>query len=41
MDRIRLQKRAVLSFTTGHYEDGDISYTYVVDVYAVFFRLRL
>ena len=35
MEKYSLQKRSVLSFKTGHYEDGDISYIYVIHMYSL------
>lgn len=34
MEKYCLQKRSVLSFKTGRYEDGDISYMYVIHTYS-------
>lgn len=33
MESYKLQKRIVLSFETGKYEDGETDYTYIVDVF--------
>ena len=35
MEFVKLQKRVVLSFETGKYEDGETDYTYIVDAYAI------
>ena len=39
MELYKLQKRTVLSFETGKYEDGETDYTYIVDVYCMIFIL--
>ena len=36
MESYKLQKRIVLSFETGKYEDGETDYTYIVDVFDLY-----
>ena len=39
MESYRLQKRIILSFETKQYEDGDTDYTYIVDMWLLFWLL--